>query len=321
MIKKRHTHFPGLLFFPYPVLAFMMLNLVPLGTSAFSPQSTDVPTDHSTEDRGLAALIVHVNQSLNFDASDGQLVVVPVGAYLVEPILQSEPRLILWHEHGTVTLQAARTTHDQRVETPEAHLIREDDNEDRQHMVVFIPAGTALEATGSLSGIQTRGKFRITRHYQLDRTTGVIQFGDGRQGRRLPTGQSNISAQYRKGSGAKESELDMMKLQSVIAQRQRALALTTNLINKISGRFQLEEGTDRPGNDYARHMEDSPDSCRTRCAGDGNCQAFTFVKPNPGSAQGQCFLKRSEPQAVANHCCVSGTRSSPQNKIIRNIGR
>lgn len=32
---------------------------------------------------------------------------------------------------------------------------------------------------------------------------------------------------------------------------------------KISGEFQLEEATDRPGNDYARHMEDSSDSCRT----------------------------------------------------------
>ena len=300
-------HFPGLLFFPYPVLAFMMLNLVPLGTSAFSPQSTDVPTDHSTEDRGLAALIVHVNQSLNFDASDGQLVVVPVGAYLVEPILQSEPRLILWHEHGKITLQATRTTHNQHMETPEAYLIGEEDDEDIHHMVVFLSDGTALNSTGSVTGIQTRGKSRVTRHYQLDRTTGVIQFGDGRQGRRLPTGQSAISAQYRDGSGNQDSEISMIQLQSVISQRQTALALTTNLLKSLYRQFQLEEDTDRPGNDYARHIEDSSDSCRTRCAGDGNCQAFTFVRPGQGSTKGQCFLKRSEPQAVANHCCVSGT--------------
>jgi hypothetical protein len=129
MIKKRHMHFPGLLFIAYPVLAYMMLNLVPLGTSAFSSQSTDVPTDQSTEDRGLAALIVHVDQPLNFNAPDGQIVVVPPAAYLVEPVTQGEPRLTFWHEHGTVTLQAARSTHDQRVETPEAHLIREDNND------------------------------------------------------------------------------------------------------------------------------------------------------------------------------------------------
>jgi hypothetical protein len=200
-------------------------------------------------------------------------------------------------------------------------LIREDDNEDIHHVVVFIPDGTALETTGSVSGIQTRGNFRVTRHYHLDTATGVIQFGDGRQGRRLPADQSNISARYREGSGSQGSELNMIQLQSVISKRQTALALTTNLLNSLNGRFQLEEGTDRPGNDYARHVENSAESCRTRCAGDGNCQAFTFVKPDPALTQGQCFLKRSEPQAVANHCCVSGTRSSTQDKIIRNIGR
>ncbi len=322
MSKKRHMHFPGLLFIvASPVLAFMMLNLVPLGTSAFSSQSTGVPSDHSTEDRGLAALIVHVDQALKFNAPDGHIVVVPPAAYLVEPVTQGESRLVLWHEHGIVTLQADRTSHDQRMETPEAYLILEDDNEDIQHVVVFIAGGTALDATGSVSGIQARGKFRVSRHYQLDPATGVVQFGDGQQGRRLPTGQSNISAQYRQGSGSQGSELSMIELQSVISKRQMAVQLTTSLLNKLHGQFQLEEATDRPGNDYARHMEDSLESCCTRCAGDGNCQAFTFVKPNPGSAQGQCFLKRSEPQPVTNHCCTSGTRSSTQDKIIRNMGR
>jgi hypothetical protein len=322
MSKKRHMHFPGLLFIvASPVLAFIMLNLVPLGTSAFSSQSTGATTDHSTENRGLAALIVHVDQALKFHAPDGQIVVVPPAAYLVEPVTQGEPRLAFWQKHGTVTLQAARTRHDQRVETPEAHLIRENNNEDIHHVVVFIPDGTALEAIGSLSGIQTRGKFRVTRHYQLDQTTGVVQFGDGQQGRRLPTGQSNISAQYRQGSGSQKSELDMTQLQSLLSQRQQASALTQNLLKSMNGRFQLEDGIDRPGDDYARHMTDSPESCRTRCAGDGNCQAFTFVKAKSDSTQGACFLKRTEPKPVANHCCVSGTRSSTQDKIIRNMGR
>jgi len=93
----------------------------------------------------------------------------------------------------------------------------------------------------------------------------------------------------------------------------------SNILKSLQGPFQLENDFDRPGNDYAQHMEVSPESCRTRCAGDGNCQAFTFVKPNPGPAQGQCFLKRSEPQPVANRCCVSGTRSSREETIIRNM--
>jgi len=303
------------------VLAFLILNLVFVTTSAFPAQSGDEPKDTSTKEWVLSSLLVHVEQPLHFNQSDDETALISSGMYLVEPITQGEPRLVFWHEQGSVALQATRTTHDQRVETPEAYLIREETNEDIHHVVVFLSDGTAFEAIGSVSGIQTRGNFRVTRHYHLDPATGVVQFGEGLQGRRLPTSQPKVSAQYREGIGSQGSELSMIQLQSVVSQRQQALALAQNLLNSMNGRFQLEEDTDRPGNDYARHMEDSSEACRTRCARDENCQAFTFVKPNPGSTQGQCFLKRSESSPVANHCCVSGTRSSREETILRNIGR
>lgn len=310
---------------PFPILGLVFvtvfLNFGTFPIPAFSALAEKEPEPSASANARLIPLMVHLEQSLHFGGPNGKTVVVPLGAYLVEPLTQGTPRLVFWHEHGTVTLQATRTTHDQTVETPEACLIREDDNEDIYHVVVFIPGGTALEAIGSVSGIQTRGNFRVTRHYQLDPATGVVRFGDGQQGRRLPTSQPNVSAQYRDGLGNQGgAELSMIELQSVISKRQTALALTTNLMNSLHGKFQLEEAIDRPGNDYVRHMGGSPEACRTRCAGDGNCQAFTFVKPNPGVAQGQCFLKRSDPQPVANPCCVSGTRSSTEQKIIRNIG-
>ncbi len=318
MIKEPGMHFPNLLFITHPVSVFMMLILIPVGICAFPARSEAEPTDHPTGDQSLSSLVVHLEQSLRFDTPDGQMVVVSPGVYLIEPITQGKPRLAFWHEHGTVALPAARTEHSQQVETPEAYLIREDDNQDIHHVVVFLPDGTALEAIGSVSGIQIRGTSRVTRHYQLDRATGVVRFGDGQQGRRLPTGQSNISSQYRKGSGSQGDELSMIELQSLLSQPQQVDALTTKLFNSLREPFQLEEGMDRPGDDYARQMEDNPESCRAHCAGVEQCQAFTFVKPNPGSAQGQCFLKRSEPQPVANHCCVSGTRSSSQDMILRN---
>ncbi|MFZ1746389.1 MAG: PAN domain-containing protein [Nitrospirales bacterium] len=304
------------------VFVCVLLNLGMLPLTALTGMAAEEPEASASANARLIPLMVHLEKALYFGDSDGQTVLVHPGVYLVEPLAQDEPRLVFWHEQGTVTLQATRTTHDQRLKTPEAYLIQENDHEDMHHVVVFLPDGNALEATGSINAIQTRGNFRVTKHYQLDAATGVVRFGDGQQGSRLPTSQPNISTQYREGSGSQGgTELSMMKLQSAISNRQMAVQVTTAFLNKLQGQFQFEEGTDRPGNDYARHMEDSPGSCRTRCAGDGNCQAFTFVKPNSGSTQGQCFLKRSEPQPVANPCCVSGTRSSSQDKIIRNIGR
>jgi len=305
----------------YLVFMCMLLNLGTISSTALLATAAEEPGTSASANNRLIPLMVHVEQSLHFGSLDGKSVVIPPGVYLIEPLTQGEPHLAFWHEHGTITLQATRTTHDQRVETPEAYLFREDKHEDIHHVVVFIPDGTALETIGSVSGIQTRGKFRITRRYKVDQETGVVQFGDGQQGRRLPTGQSNISAQYRKGPGNQGSEIRIPQLQSVLEARERMLAISKNFLNNLNGQFQFEERTDRPGADYARHLEPSPESCRTRCAGDVNCQAFTFVKPNSGFPQGQCFLKRSEPQPIVNSCCVSGTRKSSQEKILRNIGR
>lgn len=303
------------------VLITVLLILETLPFTVFSGMAAEEPEASASAKDHLIPLMVHLEQPLHFETPDGQNVTVSPGMYLVEPITQGESRLTFWNEHGTITVKASRTEHDQPTQTPEAHLIREDANKDILHVVVFLPDGIALEATCSVSGIRTRGDFRAARHYQLDSSTGVVRFGDGRQGRRLPTVQSNISAQYRDGTAARDGELEMIQLQSLMSQRQMAIALSTNLVNSLHGRFQLEKETDRPGDDYARYTEGSPDACRARCAGNENCQAFTFVKPNPGFTPGQCFLKRSEPKPATNHCCISGTRSSSQEKIIRNMGR
>ncbi|MGD9850858.1 MAG: PAN domain-containing protein [Nitrospirales bacterium] len=304
------------------VLVTVLLNLGTFSSTALSATASEESSTSEAENNRLIPLIVHLEQFLHFNNLDGQDTVVSPGMYLVEPIIQGEPCLVFWDEHGTVTLQATRTTHNQQMKTPETHLIGEEANEDIHRVVVFLRDGIALEAIGSVSGIQARGNFRVTSHYHLDAATGVVRFGDGQQGRRLPTSQSNVSAEYRKGLGSqKGAELNMIELQSLISKRQMAVQLTTSLLSRLHGQFQLEEATDRPGDDYARQMENSPESCRTRCERDGNCQAFTFVKPKPGFPQGQCFLKRSEPKPVANRCCISGTRSSTEQKIIRNIGR
>lgn len=321
MIKKQKMYLLRLHLIFHYVAAFVLLNLLPVGISVFPTLAAEEPDASASANTRLIPLMVHLEQSLDFDATDGQSVQFSTGMYVVEPIIQGEPRLAFWNEQGTTLVQASRTEHHQAVKTAEVSLIQEDANKDTYHVVVFLPDGTALAATGSLNGIQTRGDIRATKHFQLDTATGVVRFGDGRQGRRLPSVSSNISTRYRDGAGRQGSELSMIELQSVVAQRQNSVALTTNLINSMQGHFQFEEGIDRPGDDYARHIEESPESCRTRCARDENCQAFTFVKPSPGSAQGQCFLKRSEPKPVANPCCMSGTRRSSQEKIIHNIGR
>jgi len=83
-------------------------------------------------------------------------------------------------------------------------------------------------------------------------------------------------------------------------------------------RWRLQK-TDRPGNDYAQRLEQSAEACRTLCSRDGNCQAFTFVKPLSGAGGGQWYLKRSTSPPVADRCFISAQRKSAEEAIAENI--
>lgn len=72
----------------------------------------------------------------------------------------------------------------------------------------------------------------------------------------------------------------------------------------------LEYDTNRAGADY-RNFETQADPaiCRTECAKDPTCRAFTYVKPGVQGANARCWLKNAVPGASANNCCVSGIKS------------
>lgn len=69
-----------------------------------------------------------------------------------------------------------------------------------------------------------------------------------------------------------------------------------------------EQGTDRPGRDYRRFASESSNQCQSVCQAEGQCQAWTYVKPGIQGPQGQCWLKHSTPGKQRNDCCVSGVK-------------
>ncbi|WP_342349487.1 hypothetical protein [uncultured Nitrospira sp.] len=166
---------PYLLLIAVLICITALLNLELLSLTAFSASATEESDTSTLAHDKLTPLLIHLEQTLHFETPDGQNVTVSPGMYLVEPITQGESRLTFWNEHGTITVKASRTEHDQPTQTPEAHLIHGAANKDILHVVVFLPDGIALEATSSLSGIRARGDFRAARHDQLDSFTGVVR--------------------------------------------------------------------------------------------------------------------------------------------------
>ena len=73
-------------------------------------------------------------------------------------------------------------------------------------------------------------------------------------------------------------------------------------------RFEVD--VDRPGMDLANFIlaQADPSQCLAACQANGNCRAFTFVKPGVQGPQARCWLKSGVPAPVRSACCVSGMR-------------
>jgi hypothetical protein len=71
---------------------------------------------------------------------------------------------------------------------------------------------------------------------------------------------------------------------------------------------QLEHGVDRPGMDFRNFDLDSADplACRSACLKDGQCRAWTYVKPGHQGSRARCWLKTAAPQPRSSDCCTSG---------------
>ena len=87
----------------------------------------------------------------------------------------------------------------------------------------------------------------------------------------------------------------------------------------------MEQDTDRMGSDMYGFTvaQADPAMCRTACAVNGQCAAWTYVKPGIKGPLPHCFLKSSAPAPARNNCCVSGIKGgvapppAPASPLLR----
>jgi hypothetical protein len=87
--------------------------------------------------------------------------------------------------------------------------------------------------------------------------------------------------------------------------------------------FAAEWGVDRPGGDYKNFdlPADQPSLCEQACNAEGQCKAWTFVRPGVQGASARCWLKNVVPPKQANTCCVSGKKASSGSAVEPNRDR
>jgi outer membrane protein OmpA-like peptidoglycan-associated protein len=69
---------------------------------------------------------------------------------------------------------------------------------------------------------------------------------------------------------------------------------------------------DLPGGDLKPEpillQQADPALCRQACEAEGQCKAYTYVKPGVQGPAAACWLKSSVPPPVTNACCISGVK-------------
>lgn len=106
---------------------------------------------------------VMLEQPVHFLAPDGSDLVIKPGTYSVEPA-EEWIRLMAGQErHDAQLIEARASSHTLELEhTLAMSLPGESEEEaDLHHILVLLPGGKSLEATGTYSGIRPRGFFRV----------------------------------------------------------------------------------------------------------------------------------------------------------------
>jgi hypothetical protein len=81
-------------------------------------------------------------------------------------------------------------------------------------------------------------------------------------------------------------------------------------VERAAGGVSREPDSNRPGHDYKSFPipDGNADTCRTACAEEAACRAYTFVRPGGQGAPGHCWLKSDVSPPQPDACCVSGVK-------------
>ena len=76
----------------------------------------------------------------------------------------------------------------------------------------------------------------------------------------------------------------------------------------------MEVNINRPGGDYRDFnlTAADPKACQAQCQQEGQCRAWTYVRPGLQGPTARCWLKTTVPNAQPNDCCVSGVTTATQ---------
>jgi hypothetical protein len=110
---------------------------------------------------------------VHFLMLDGNDVQVPGGTYRIEQAGESQLRL-LSESAQPIQIAATKIVHEERVSSPTAIAVMEEGQDDTLHLLLVLADGQGLDATGSFSGLRSRGTLSALQPVQVQ--SAVNQF-------------------------------------------------------------------------------------------------------------------------------------------------
>jgi hypothetical protein len=125
---------------------------ITVGFFSFNPQSQAALSDPLTT--------IELDTPVHFLAPDGSDLVVEAGTYAIEPA-KEWIRLMSGERHDALLIEAKQGSHELDIEDPLALSIpgTAGGQADNHYVMLLLPGGQSLEATGTYSGIRPRGLF------------------------------------------------------------------------------------------------------------------------------------------------------------------
>jgi len=133
-------------------LHVLMVLFITLGFSSFNTPSYAALLDPLTT--------IELETAVHFLAPDGSDLVVEAGTYAIEPA-EEWIRLMAGERYEAVLIEAKKGSHELEIEHTLAVSIpgKSEGQSDNHYVMLLLPGGQTLEATGTYSGIRARGFF------------------------------------------------------------------------------------------------------------------------------------------------------------------
>lgn len=195
---------------------------------------------------------IEIEQSVHFLAADGSDIEVPPGSYTVESA-ETWVRLVSGERRDALLIAADRRTHPLDIDFPLAMAFPGDSAEeaDLHYVLLLLPDGQSLEATGTYSGIRPRGfnvgqalnnaKKTATNAYNQTKSTANQAGAGANNAAQKAAQQAQGQAQQAAEQAASTAQKGVQEAQSAALQAKRAVEQQARQVGQtIAGGAQTQ---------------------------------------------------------------------------------